>query len=96
MRIRYTPRAFADREAIFDYIEKRSLKGAYAVKQAIEHSIRRLEEFPYSAAATDEPDVRELIVPRVPYKVYYRIRDDEVWILHIRHSARRPWRGEGA
>jgi len=25
MRIRYTPRAFADREAIFHYIEERSL-----------------------------------------------------------------------
>jgi len=36
MRIRYTPRAFADREAIFDYIEERSPKGALAIKQAIE------------------------------------------------------------
>ena len=96
MRIRYTPRAFADREAIFDYIEKRSPKGALGVKQAIENSIKRLEDFPYSAPASDELDIRELIVPRRPYKVYYRVVEDEVWIVHIRHSARRPWLGEGA
>ena len=96
MRIRYTPRAFADREAIFDYIEERSPKGALAIKQAIENSIKRLEDFPYSATATDAYDVRELIVPRRPYKVYYRVVEDEVWIVHIRHSARRPWLGERA
>jgi len=95
MRIRYTPRAFADREAIFDYIEKRSPQGAQAAMRAIDSSIRRLEHFPYSAPATDEPEVHELIVPRRPYKVYYRIVDEEVWIVHIRHAARRPWIGEG-
>lgn len=95
MRIRYTRRAFADREAIFDYIEERSPKGALVVKRAIEASIKRLEDFPYSAPATDEPDIRELIVPRRPYKVYYRVVGDEVWIVHIRHSARRPWIDEG-
>jgi toxin ParE1/3/4 len=95
MRIRYAPRAFADREAIFDYLEKRSPQGARTVEQAIETSIRRLESFPFSAPATDEPGVRELIVPRLPYKVYYRVMGDEVWIVHIRHAARRPWKGEG-
>jgi toxin ParE1/3/4 len=95
MKIRYTPRAFADREAIFDYLEKRTPKGAQTVERAIENSIRRLEHFPYSAPATDEPGIRELTVPRLPYKVYYRVVAGEVWIVHIRHSARRPWRREG-
>jgi plasmid stabilization system protein ParE len=35
MKIRYTPRAFADREAIFDYLEKRTPKGAQTVERAI-------------------------------------------------------------
>lgn len=95
MRIRYTLRAFADREAIFDYIEQQSPRGALNVMRAIENSIARLELFPYSAPATDEPDVREMIVPGRPYKVYYRLVRDEVWIVHIRHTSRRPWRGSG-
>jgi plasmid stabilization system protein ParE len=28
MRVRYTPRAFADREAIFDYIDRRNPRAA--------------------------------------------------------------------
>jgi toxin ParE1/3/4 len=95
MRIRYTPRAFADREAIFDYLDRRTPKGARTVAGAIENSIQRLELFPYSAPATDEPGIRELIVPRLPYKVYYRVVGEEVWIIHIRHAARHPWRREG-
>jgi toxin ParE1/3/4 len=95
MKIRYTPRAFADREAIFDYLEKRTPRGARTVQGAIDYSIQRLEHFPYSAPATDEPGIRELIVPRLPYKVYYRVDGEEVWIVHIRHTARRPWLREG-
>jgi len=90
MRVRYTPRAFADREAIFQYIEARSPRGALSVKRAIERAIRRLEEFPHSAPLTDETGVYELTVPRRPYKVYYRVRDETVEILHIRHTSRRP------
>jgi toxin ParE1/3/4 len=91
MRVRYTPDAFADREEIFAYIEKLNPSGAQAVKRDIVRAIRRLEYFPESAPATDEPGVRQLIVPRRPYKVYYRIQNDEVWILHIRDARRQTW-----
>jgi plasmid stabilization system protein ParE len=94
MRIRYTLRAFADREELFNYIGRRSPDGARAVKRDIDRAIRRLELFPRSAPATDEPEVYELIVPRRPYKVYYRIEADEIWIVHIRDARRRPWEDE--
>lgn len=93
MRVRYTLRAFADREEIFNYIDQRSPSGAQAVKSDIVRAIRRLEWFPRSAPVTDEPAIHELIVPRRPYKVYYRIEGNEVWIVHIRDARRRPWEG---
>ena len=31
---------------------------------------------------------------RYPYRVYYRIRGDEVWIVHIRDMRREPWAGD--
>ena len=93
MRVRYTPRAFADREEIFAYIDKLSQSGARTVKRDIVRAIRRLEQFPRSAPATDEPGIHELIVPRRPYKVYYRTENDEVWIVHILDARRRPWKG---
>ena len=73
MRIRYSLRAFADREAIYDYLEKRSPQGARNVQLAIVQAIRGLALHPRLGRMTDKPGVYELIVPRRPYKVYYRI-----------------------
>jgi plasmid stabilization system protein ParE len=95
MRVRYSPRAFADRQAIFAYIEERSPQGARNVKRAIVNAIRLLGSHPHMAPPTDVPGVRELSVPRRPYKVYYRIERTEIWIVHIRDARRKPWQGGG-
>ena len=42
MRVRYTPRAFADREAIFEYINRRNPRAAREVKAFIERRISEL------------------------------------------------------
>ncbi len=93
MKVRYSPRAFADREAIFAYLDQRSPQGARNVKRAIVNAIRLLGPHPRMAPLTDEPGVHELIVPRRPYKIYYRIKGEEVWIVHIRDARRQPWEG---
>jgi hypothetical protein len=36
--------------------------------------------------------VRVTFLRRYPFAIFYRIRTDRVLILHLRHSARRPWR----
>ena len=76
MRIRYTRRAFRDREAIYDYLDERSPKGAINVQRAILHAIRALEAFPRLGQLTEVADVYQLTVPRYTYKVYYRIEGD--------------------
>ena len=93
MKVRYSPRAFADREAIFAYLDQRSPQGARNVKRAIVNAIRLLGPHPRMAPLTDEPGVHELIVPRRPYKIYYRIKGEEVRIVHIRDARRQPWEG---
>lgn len=90
MRVRYTLRALYDLEAIYLYLDERSPSGARAVKSTIERRIRQLADIPFIGPETDEPGVRELTIVRYPYKVYYRIRNDEVRIVHIRHTSRRP------
>ena len=40
--------------------------------------------------ATERFGQRRLIVSPYPYVVFYRVRDDEVIIQRIRHTARRP------
>jgi plasmid stabilization system protein ParE len=64
MRVRYTRRAFTDREAIYDYLEERSPKGAASVQRAIAHTIKALEAYPRLGQLTDFADIHELAVPR--------------------------------
>jgi plasmid stabilization system protein ParE len=88
MRVRYTLRAHADLEEIYEYL-KRAPTTARSLKSTIERQIGWLGDFPYMAPMTDEPGIRELTLTRYPYKIYYEVSDDEVWILHIRHARRR-------
>jgi toxin ParE1/3/4 len=93
MRVRFSPRAFADREQIFEYLHARSPSGARNVLTSIREAIVQLADQPYSGYATDDPDVRVKFVVRYPYKIFYRVRDDVVEIADIRHTSRRPWSG---
>jgi plasmid stabilization system protein ParE len=91
MRVRYTLRGQSDLDDIYSYLDQRSPLAARSVKNAIEQGIGWLTDFPFIAPMTEENGVYELTVVRYPYKIYYEIVRDEVWILHIRDARRRPW-----
>jgi toxin ParE1/3/4 len=93
MRVRYTPRAFADREAIFAYLDSRNPRAAREVKAFIKKRVADLREFPRRSKLIKELNVHALWLGRYPYIVYYRVGANEVSIVHIRHAARRPWEG---
>ena len=95
MRLRYTPRARRDLEAIYIYIDEHNAGAARAVKRAIQRTAELLADFPYLGVETDRsPEFRGIVVTGYPYKIYYRIRNNDVWIVHIRDVRRRPWQGE--
>ncbi len=89
MRVRYTPRAFSDLEAIRKYIEQRNPPAARRVVTLIEKIIAGLTDFPEAGQRSDEHDVRVIFATRYPYRIYYRLISDEILILHIRHVARK-------
>jgi plasmid stabilization system protein ParE len=93
MKVRYTPRAFADREAIFGYLDKTNPQAAREVKAFLAAQIDGLSSLPERHPLIKELGVRVLWLGRYPYFVYYRIQKDEIAVLHIRHAARRPWAG---
>ena len=93
MRVRYTPRAFADREAIFDYLDQRDPKAARKVKAFIADRIESLAHSPRRARFVKGLGVHALWVGRYPYIIYYRVSGEVVSIIHIRHGSRRPWAG---
>ena len=59
----------------------------------IDAQINTLGAFPERHPVIKELGVRALWLGRYPYLVYYQIRQNEVAIVHIRHAARRPWKG---
>jgi plasmid stabilization system protein ParE len=56
----------------------------------IKNRIASLQRFPLIAPYDRSLRAHVLTVPGHPYLVYYELQGDEVWILHVRHGARRP------
>jgi plasmid stabilization system protein ParE len=57
MRVRYTGRAFANREAAFDFIEKRSPQSARKVIRFISERIIGLGDHPCSGTKTNKAGI---------------------------------------
>jgi plasmid stabilization system protein ParE len=91
MKVRYTPRARDDLEAIVSYIERHSPQGARNVMRAMQKTIELIGQFPHSGRLAGEQGTRVLPVGRYPYLIYWGVEGGEVWIVHMRHTARRPW-----
>jgi plasmid stabilization system protein ParE len=93
MNVVYSLRAVRDLEAIaVCYRAEASPRIAAEIGSRIEHVINRLAEHPESALrVVGRRGVRAALVLRYPYKIFYRLRGDSLEVLHIRHTARRPW-----
>lgn len=98
MRVHYSPRAIRDLAEIASYYrDQTEERVAAAVGRRIEHVIGLVAKQPELAPRLNQrADVRVALVLRYPYKIFYRLRRDVVEILHIRHTARRPWSGEAS
>ncbi len=94
MKVRFTPEAFSDRERILRYLSARSPAGARNVAASFREAIAQLGSQPQSGYRTENPEVRVMFVVRYPYKIFYRVREPDVEILHIRHTSRRAWTAE--
>ena len=97
MRVVYSPRATRDLAHIAAYYRTvADARIAAAISERIEQVIDRIARLPHSApGVVGRHGVRAVLVLRYPYKIFYRLRGDAVEILHIRHTAQRPWTEEG-
>jgi plasmid stabilization system protein ParE len=93
-RIRITPRALANLEGIFDFIQRDSPQNAREMIRRLLDSIDDLRMLPYRYAVPRTGAARSRAIrsmPVRPYLVRYRIDENRkaVFILRIRHGARR-------
>jgi toxin ParE1/3/4 len=92
VKLEWAPRALADREAIFDYIEIKSPKSAVVTDERISATVRRLRLFPGLGRMGRVSGTRELVVDGAPFILAYRLDADAILVLRVLHSSRR-WPG---
>lgn len=89
MKIRWTQRAIANLAALRTFIERESDQRAALVVERIMESIELLGNQPTIGRAGKLEGTRELVVPRTPYRVVYRIREEVVELISVIHGHRR-------
>jgi toxin ParE1/3/4 len=87
MQLRWTAQAFADLEAIWEFISKDSPASADKAVHEIYNSLTILKQFPHAARRGRVERTRELII--APYVAIYEVEAEAVQILRVIHSARR-------
>ena len=86
MKVAYRLEALQDLDRHRTYILERNPNAARRVADAIRHAVSRLELFPYSGRQGIIPGTYELVVPKLPYIVVYRVAE-HVEIVSIFHTA---------
>lgn len=89
MKVVFTEDGQRDLDEILQYISA-NFPGVYApFEKRLQTIVRRIGEWPESAQKVDRrPDVCSIPFIRYPYRLFYRVSQNRVEILHIHHSAR--------
>jgi len=93
MEIKFTPSA---RSMFLDgllHIKKEDKQAATRFKEKAKKVLSRLIDYPESGKRIQEfPELpfREVIV--APYRFFYRVKEDTIWIVAVWHSAQHPRR----
>jgi toxin ParE1/3/4 len=92
MKVVYTEEALEDLDAIADWLIAHYPTVAPAVERRIRSVVAHIARWPESSRrSANRPGVRAVPLGRYPYKIFYRVTDDTVEILHIHRAARQPW-----
>lgn len=97
MKAVYTRGALADLDEILQTLKSKNILAAAAVERSVRGTVARIARWPRSARLVMQWSERVRAAPlvRYPYVIFYEIKDDRIEILHIRHTARAPWKGPG-
>jgi len=92
MTLVYSKRAIADLDQIATYYTAHASPTiAESIGRQLLGVIARIERHPEAAPrVTQRPQVRVATVARYPFRIFYRVNNETIDILHIRHTSRRP------
>jgi toxin ParE1/3/4 len=90
VKLRWSPEAIDDLAALRAYIAADDPTAAQRmVSRIIEVAELLLADYPHAGRSGRVPGTRELVVPRTPHILPYRVRDGAVDILRVYHGARK-------
>ncbi len=87
--VTWSPTAIRQVSRIFDYLVDFNPRAAAEVASALIAAGDSLQYFPYRGRQVSGTEIREMVAA-FPYIIRYRIAREEVVILRVRHTARRP------
>jgi toxin ParE1/3/4 len=87
MRLVWVPSAVADLEEIHDYLRDNYPRYLHRTMNEIYRAVQSLKQMPFRGRPGREPGIREYVMPKLPYIIFYRT-NLAVEILYIRHGAR--------
>ncbi len=92
MKLVYSRRAMTDLDSIAAYYTANASPViASAIGQRLEDVIDRICRIPHAAPRVSQrSQVRVVAVVRYPFRIFYRVREDTIDVLHVRHTSRRP------
>jgi toxin ParE1/3/4 len=91
VKVKFTPSARTQFLSALSYIRKDKPSAAVSFRNRAEKNLRWLEDFPESGRLIPEfSDLpyREVII--APYRFFYRIKSDIVWVIAIWHGVQIP------
>jgi toxin ParE1/3/4 len=91
--LRLLPAAEEELQAAARFYDTEQRGLGRALIQEVRRVFRFIREHPL-AARVERREVRVRAIPRFPYRIYYRVRPDEILVIAIGHHRRRPgfWR----
>lgn len=94
-RVRITPKAQRDAEEIYRRVIAEAPRQGALWFNGLMDNIHSLANHPRRCPLAEGfptvKEIRQLFYGRRPYILFFRIKKDEVQILHIRRGARKPW-----
>jgi len=88
VKVQFTPSAKTQFLSALSYIRRDKPSAAVNFRNRTEKILRRLETFPESGRTIPEfPELpyREVVI--LPYRFFYKIKVDVVWIVAVWHGA---------
>ena len=90
MKLRYTRRAAGELDEISRYFLEHNPRAGEEFFSALEVLLGHLTVMPALGRPTNIANVRVIVVPRYPYRIFYMAERDTINVLSIFHTARDP------